>query len=346
MSTSQINNDAGYPDFHGTELHTFQANFLEETRPLGLMVQKLRLGEQLVRSRPTIDDCYKDDAGMDLHRKYDISAKGSELTSDSKKAFRDDNITFDRKLEEDATTKAILSARLIKRCSPFVRSTLATYGAAYTKALDENDYFAIWGFLEASFATGNSAIVLQNLMSLFALKQGAMQHEPFLEKFLASAKIAANDFRDTEHPGYIKTDHLFGAIYLANINAEFFAPKIEQTFDTYQDGKITDFLALTKQFQTYKLKKSTLTASLGTPHDPPPTKAATHRNCITCKAQFPVSPEHPFFKYCQSWINTHRQTSVLPKPPDPPQQYQAMTQPPPDPPTDIDLWSSGEQWLY
>ena len=251
-----------------------------------------------------------------------------------------------KKLEEDATTKAILSARLIKRCSPFVRSTLATYGAAYTKALDENDYFAIWGFLEASFATGNSAIVLQNLMSLFALKQGAMQHEPFLEKFLASAKIAANDFRDTEHPGYIKTDHLFGAIYLANINAEFFAPKIEQTFDTYQDGKITDFLALTTQFQTYKLKKSTLTASLGTPHDPPPTKAATHRNCITCKAQFPVSPEHPFFKYCQSCINTHRQTSSLPKPPDPPQQYQAMTQPPPDPPTDIDLWSSGEQWLY
>jgi hypothetical protein len=344
---SSLLNDAGYANFDGSNYNSFVTNFLEEARPLGALVTSLRKGVQFVRTMPTTEDCYLDANGaVTALRKYDLNT-GGDLSAEAKKAFRDAYIKYSNDIESDLKLEAQLLTLLMKRCSPIVKSTLATHGTTYSEALDSNSYFTIWTLLKSSYATGNSAAILSNLTTLFNLKQGTDVHEVYLEKYYAATKLVVSDFTTESHLGYIKCDHLFGAIYLAGLNQEFFANKIESTYTKYPTGKIDDIHQLTKDFQSYNLQKI-----LPTHHSQSSDIPSPDALCLTCRRPVPVAVGR-IFKYCHSCSSAFLKSKTSTPSTHPPTQMVAATLPPPqDHPIQLladdsmaaSEWASGEEW--
>jgi hypothetical protein len=92
MTTTAQLNTAGYMDFDGTDYHHFIEKLLDEARPYGYIVTSLRQGTEFIRNRPGIDDLYMSADGTTPSetRKYEFTSKTTELSSEGRKALRDD----------------------------------------------------------------------------------------------------------------------------------------------------------------------------------------------------------------------------------------------------------------
>jgi hypothetical protein len=299
-------NEAGYENFNGQRFPAFKKDFLNEARIYGDLTIQLYAGRPLIRHRPEPTDFYlAADQTPTSMKKYDLTS-GGDLTADSKKAYRDDMRMYDLIIIQDGQMIAKFVTLLLKRCTVVVLSTLASHGERYTLAHKTNDYFTIWQLLEESYSTGNTAVVLNNFTDLFELKQGEDQHEVYLEKFYAATKLVTTDLDSEEHPGYFKADVIFSAIYLHGLDTLFFGPKIETLYESSE--KLNDVNKLTKDFQTYKLKKILPTATTtttqptkqSTPHVPTTlnNEEPTTKPCNNCGVTMTIPPGKFFWTLC------------------------------------------------
>jgi hypothetical protein len=327
-------NEAGYEDFDGSNFSTFKLKLLSEARPIGELVVKLCKGLEYKRNRPTINDTYmeEDDETPSTMRKYDTTSAG-DISAEGKKGFRDDMRMYDLQRAKDKLDRATFLALLLKRCTATVHSCLAAYRDVYQNALDTNDYFVVWNLLESSYSSGNTAVILKNVVKLTQIQQGKETHEEYLEKFNTMTKQVAKDFHDEDHPGYIKNDQLFGILYIAGLDKEFFQHKIEAAYDKYPDGKINDVQKLTQEFQLYNLQKVDIKTTIKTePNNKSLTTKEEKRKCA-CGTTFVAHED--FYTRCRDCQYKFKNDKT-------PEQMLANV--PPEHP-DVTLWANQTLWM-
>jgi hypothetical protein len=146
----------------------------------------------------------------------------------------------------------------------------------------------------------------------------------------------AKDFHDEDHPGTIKNDQLFGILYIAGLNKDFFQYKIESTYEKYPNGKINDVQQLTQDFQLYSLQKVNVktTTKTETINNKVTKFKEEHRKCACGTTFMAYEDFYTKCKECQKIKKEKQQGSV-------PEQMIAHT--PPDPA--VTLWANQALWM-
>jgi hypothetical protein len=158
--------------------------------------------------------------------------------------------------EKKDTDRCRMAITLILRSLSSASRQLVNTVPEWDEACDNSKVYDVFDIIRQSHSTGNGGFIIDHLIQLISLKQGKQSHEAFLEKYLELTKSVATDFKDPDHPGYLKLSHFFSIVYIAGIDAEYFATKIDSAYSKYPSGKIDDHMALIADFQSYHQQKT------------------------------------------------------------------------------------------